>query len=97
MAAMSILSESIAEKLYCVIYNNHANLYAFKPIQNGLCQGCLLMGGEKKTPFPKICHSYSTIMKLGTVIPYLKKIQKNINHVTHPLRPADISIFFTEN
>ena len=97
MAAMYILSEPTAEKLYCVICNNHANLYAFNPIQNGLFQCCFLMGGAKKTPFPKICHSYSTIMKLGTVIPYLKKIQKNINHVTHPLRPADISIFFTEN
>ena len=47
MAAMSILNESIAEKLYCVICNNHANLYAFNPIQNGLFQGCLLMGGAK--------------------------------------------------
>ena len=25
---------------------------------------------------PKICHTYPTMMKLGTVIPYLKKIQK---------------------
>ena len=25
---------------------------------------------------PKICHTYPTIMKLGTVITYLKKIQK---------------------
>ena len=29
-----------------------------------------------KTPLPKICHIYPTMMKLGTVIPYLKKIQK---------------------
>ena len=27
-------------------------------------------------PFPKICHTYPAMMKLGTVIPYLKKIQK---------------------
>ena len=27
-------------------------------------------------PLPKICHTYTTMMKLGTVIPYLKKIQK---------------------
>ena len=25
---------------------------------------------------PKVCHTYPTTMKLGTVIPYLKKIQK---------------------
>ena len=33
-------------------------------------------GGGKKAPLPKICHTYPTRMKLGTVIPYLKKIQK---------------------
>ena len=35
-------------------------------------------GGEggKKVPLPKICHSYPTMMKRGTVIPYLKKIQE---------------------
>ena len=30
----------------------------------------------KRPPLPKICHRYSTMMKLGTVIPFLKKIQK---------------------
>ena len=29
-----------------------------------------------KAPLPIICHTYPTIMKLGTVIPYPKKIQK---------------------
>ena len=33
-------------------------------------------GGSKKAPLPKNCHTYPTIMKLGTVMPYLKKIQK---------------------
>ena len=33
-------------------------------------------GGAKSSPLPKICHTYPTMMKLGTVIPYLKKIQK---------------------
>ena len=32
--------------------------------------------GGKKPRVPKICHTYPTTMKLGTVIPYLKKIQK---------------------
>ena len=31
-------------------------------------------GGEG--PLPKICQTYPTIMKLGTLIPYLKKMQK---------------------
>ena len=33
-------------------------------------------GGGKKPPLPKICHTYPTMMKLGTVIPYPKEIQK---------------------
>ena len=33
-------------------------------------------GGVNWPPFPKICHTYPIIMSLGTVIPYLKKIQK---------------------
>ena len=33
-------------------------------------------GGDKKAPLPKICHTYPTMMKLGTVIPYPKNIQK---------------------
>ena len=32
--------------------------------------------GQKRLPFAKICHTYPTVMELGTVIPYLKKIQK---------------------
>ena len=33
-------------------------------------------GGAKRHPLPKICHTYPTMIKLGTVIPYLKEIQK---------------------
>ena len=51
------------------------------------------MGEPKRLPLPKICHTYPTMMEFGTAIPYLKKIQKYINHVTHPLSSADISIF----
>ena len=52
-------------------------------------------GGAKRAPLPKICHTYPTMMKLGTVIPYLKKIKKKkyVNHVIQPLSSADISIF----
>ena len=48
----------------------------FNPIQDGLFRGCSRMGGAKKAPLPKICHTYPTMMKLDTVIPYPKKIQK---------------------
>ena len=33
-------------------------------------------GGAKKPPFPKICYTYPTMMKLGTVVLCPKKIQK---------------------
>ena len=37
--------------------------------------GTLWIRGVKKVPLPKICHTYPAMMKLGTVTPYLRKIQ----------------------
>ena len=50
--------------------------FFFNPIPDGLFRGCSRMGGEQKDPLPKICHTYPTMMKLGTVRPYLEKIKK---------------------
>ena len=50
-------------------------------------------GGGKEAHFHKIFPAYPKMMKLDRVIPYLKKIQKYINHVRHSLISADISIF----
>ena len=50
-------------------------------------------GAGQKGLLPKICHTYLTKTKLGTVIPYLKKIQ---NHATHFLSSAGSSIFSPE-
>ena len=33
-------------------------------------------GGAKRPPLPKIRHTYPAMIKLGTVIPYLRKTQK---------------------
>ena len=60
-------------------------------IQDGLFRAAHGWSGGKKTPLPKICHTYPITMKLGTVIRYLKKI------MTHPLSSAGISTFFTGN
>ena len=51
--------------------------------------------GNKKAPSLK---SVTYILQLWdlVVIPYLKSIQKYINHVIHFLTPANISIFSTE-
>ena len=51
---------------------------SFNPIQKWAFSGLLSDGGGggKEAPLPKICLTYPTIMKLGTVIPYPKKIKK---------------------
>ena len=42
-------------------------------------------GGAKKARLPKICHTCPTMMKLGTIKPYLKKIPKIYeSRDTHP-------------
>ena len=49
-------------------------------------------GDTKKPPSLKICHTNPTMMKLGTVIPYLRRSKIYINHVTPTLNSANISI-----
>ena len=45
------------------------NAYGFNPIQDGHLRGCSRNGeGTKMPPLPKICHTYPTMKKLGTVI-----------------------------
>ena len=48
---------------------------------------------KRHPPVSKTCHTNATIMKLGTVISYLKKIQKIYESRGTPLSSADISIF----
>ena len=71
----------------------------FQPLtllRMGYCGAAHEWGGE--APLPKICHIYPATMKLDTIIPYLKKIQKiyESRDVTHTLSSADISIFSEE-
>ena len=42
-------------------------------------------GMGQKAPLLKICHTYPTMMKLDTVIPYLKEIQKTYRLRDTPL------------
>ena len=63
-------------------------------ISDGSFRGCSRMmggggGGRKKAPVPKICHTYPTMMKLQTHIPYLKKIQKIYKSYDTLLTSAD--------
>ena len=53
-------------------------------IQDGLFRGCSMMrgggGGEgKEAPLSRICLTFPAIIKLGTIIPYVKKIFKIYN------------------
>ena len=41
-------------------------------------------GGGKKGPLPKICYTYSAMIKLGTVISYIKKIKKTYESLDTP-------------
>ena len=58
----------------------------------GFFRGCSRMGGGQKGP-PLKSVTHPTMMKLGTVIPYLKKIQKIYESRDTPVTSADISIF----
>ena len=49
-------------------------------------------GGKNATAHPKICHTYPTMMKLGTVIPYPKKIQK-----IHEPRDTPLEFFWHQH
>ena len=54
-------------------------------------------GREPKSPLlPKICHTYTIKMKLGIVIPYLKKIPKIYESRDASLSSADISLSSSE-
>ena len=48
------------------------NLFQDRPFQGYSRIGC----GQKCPRLPKVCHAYTTVMKLGTVTPYLKNIEK---------------------
>ena len=47
--------------------------HCFNPIQDGPIRE---YSRSKKASLPKTCHTRPTMIKLGTDVPYLKKIQK---------------------
>ena len=67
------------------------------PVQDGLFWGCSRMGGWGLDPLPKIRHTYPTMMKFGTVIPYLNKIQKMYKSRDTFLDSCRHQYFFTGN
>ena len=74
-------------------FSSLSSLILFKMSSLGVAHRCW----GKRSPFPKICHTYPTIMKLGTVIPYLMKIQKIYESRDAPVEFCCHKHFFTWN
>ena len=68
---------------------NESFVLSLSPIRDGIFRDCSWMGGKgggyKNALLPKTSHSYPTIMKLRTVISYLKKFQKVFESRDTPL------------
>ena len=78
-------------KTFSSIYVN-----CFNPVQDGLFWGCSRMEGQK---CPHSLNSFTHILQLWNLAElYLTKrrSKKYMNHVTHSLSSADISIFSPE-
>ena len=61
--------------LFVILSSESSFLKFLNLIQDGLFRGCSRMEGREegqKSPLPKICHIYLTMMKLCTIIPYPK-------------------------
>ena len=64
------------------------------PIQDGLFRGYSRMGrGQKGPPFLKSVKHILQCLNLAQLYLTQRRSKKYMNHVTHPLSSADISIF----
>ena len=72
------LSLLFFENLRDMYFSLHKlTVYYFRYHFDSIQESCSRMeAGAKRSPLAKICHTYPAMMKLGTVIPYLRKIQK---------------------
>ena len=61
--------------VFVSIQNNSFHVTLFRMGLFGAAHG-LGGGGATRLPLLITCHTHPTLRKLGTVIPYLKKIQK---------------------
>ena len=91
------INDRAIKPCHCVSSKGRTKVNPIHMGQFGVAQGWGGEGVGQKDPLPKICHTYPSVMKLDTIMPYLKKTQKYMNHVTHLLSSSDISIFFIGN
>ena len=84
--------------VFHIKYYVFINYYFFNPIEDGIFWGWSRM--EEwwgRTPISKICDTYLTIMKLGTVIPSLKKTRKIYGSHDTPFEFCWYQHFFIRN
>ena len=86
-------------KFWNSVMRTFSSIYVncFNPVQDGLFWGCSRMGGGQKCPHS--LNSFTHILQLWNLAElYLTKrrSKKYMNHVTHSLSSADISIFSPE-
>ena len=76
----------IQQKLTFFSTSKKAKNFFLTLFRIGLCGAARGWVGEKakKPSLPKFCHTYPTMMKLGTIIPCLKNTQQYESHDTPP-------------
>ena len=81
---------------YDIVKKILKSIISLNPIQDGFFRGSSRIGGKggKKHPLHKICRTYHTMMKPGIVMPYPKKVQKNLGITSHTPWLLLTSVFF---
>ena len=93
----SCLKAIISKKFFTAFFPNWC-CRSFNPIQYKPFRSCSwIRVGEGKDRLPKIYRTYPTMMNLGTVVPYLKKIQKIYKSCDTTLESCWHQHFFTAN
>ena len=89
-----LLKKSLMENfIFCSAFLRRCLITLFKM---GILGLLIDRGGNKKALLPNICHIFPTMMKLGTVIRYLKKIKKLYESRGTHFGAADIGVFSSE-
>ena len=86
-----------SNKLVCIKRSSFSWLTLFRVGLFGTAHRWGGGGGGKKAPLPQTCHIYPTMIKLCTVIPYLKEDPKNIWITWHTSWILLTSAFFARN
>ena len=87
---------------YIEVSRNHTKTYTLTLFRRGFFWDARGWEGSKKSkpplpPTPKICHTYPTMMELGIVITYLRRIQKIYESRDTHLEYCWYQHFFTGN